>query len=181
MPDTVRGPPPNALFQWLEEMLKANRDTYVAVVLLAICGVLFSSTFYVEDMGYATIGSEVWPQLILVVLAALTLAYLFQSLRQGREAGGEEGGGFRGWLGRYRNALWCYLLFFLFLVTLPWLGMLLGGILFVFLTLTVLGNRSPRDHLIHGIIAVGTITLMWAIFTFGLNVFLPQGEILPPL
>ena len=162
-------------------MLGINRDTYVAVVLLVVCGILFASTFYVEDMGYATIGSEVWPQLILVVLGVLTLAYLFQSLRKGKGTGEGKGGGFRGWLERYRNALWCYLLFFLFLVTLPWLGMLLGGILFVFLTLTVLGNRSPRDHLIHGTIAVGTITTMWAIFTFGLKVFLPQGEILPPL
>ena len=158
-------------------MGRLNRDTYVALFLLFACGVFFWSTLQVEDMGYDTIGSGVWPQLILAVLFALTLGYLFQSLRQGEEQPLFEGG-VRGFLGRYRNALWCYALFFLFLVTLPWLGMLLGGILFVFLALTALGDRTPRAVGIHAVIAVGAITAMWAIFTFGLRVILPQGEIL---
>lgn len=161
-------------------MGKANRDTYVAIFLLLFCGVFFAATFDIEDMGYETIGSEVWPRLILFVLFALTLAYLFQSLRKGPDEVRAEGG-FKGWVARYQNALWCYALFFLFLVTLPWLGMLLGGIGFVFATLTVLGNRSPRDHMIHAIIAIGMISGMWAIFTFGLKVFLPQGVILPSI
>ncbi|MCG8511502.1 MAG: tripartite tricarboxylate transporter TctB family protein [Rhodospirillales bacterium] len=162
-------------------MGKANRDTYVAIFLLLFCGIFFAATFDIEDMGYETIGSEVWPRLILFVLFALTLAYLFQSLRKGPDEVKADSGGFKGWLDRYRNALWCYALFFLFLVTLPWLGMLLGGIAFVFTTLTVLGNRRPRDHVIHAIIAIGMISGMWAIFTFGLKVFLPQGVILPSI
>lgn len=166
----------------MEIMTKANRDSYVAVFLLLFCGVFFAATFFVEDMGYSSMGSEVWPQVILVVLFVLTLAYLFQSLRQGPdEALAQEDKGVKGWLLRYRNALWCYVLFFLFLVTLPWMGMLLGGVLFVFSALTVLGNRSPRDHAIHAAIAVGTMSGMWALFTFGLKVFLPAGEILPAM
>ena len=47
------------------------------------------------------------------------------------------GAAFKGWLGRYRNALACYGLFLVFLLTLPWLGMLIGGTLFVFAVLTV--------------------------------------------
>ncbi|MBT3360260.1 MAG: tripartite tricarboxylate transporter TctB family protein [Rhodospirillales bacterium] len=161
-------------------MTRANRDSYVAVFLLLFCGVFLGATFYVEDMGYESMGSEVWPQLILIVLFVLTLAYLFQSMRMGPdEAPAPEDSGFKGWLHRYRNALWCYALFFVFLVTLPWLGMLLGGVLFVFAALTVLGNRTPRDHAIHAAIALGTMSGMWAIFTFGLKVFLPAGEILP--
>ena len=157
-------------------MGRLNRDTYVALFLLFACGVFFWATLQVEDMGYGTIGSEVWPQLILAVLFALTLGYLFQSLRKQQEQPLFEGG-VRGFLRRYRNALWCYALFFLFLITLPWLGMLLGGILFVFLALTVLGERTPRAVGIHALIAVGSITAMWAIFTFGLRVILPEGEV----
>ena len=161
-------------------MTKVNRDAYVAVFLLLFCGVFFAATFYVEDMGYDSMGSEVWPQLILGVLFVLTLAYLFQSLRKGPdESPAQEDRAFKGWLYHYRNALWCYALFFVFLVTLPWLGMLLGGVLFVFSALTVLGNRTPRDHAIHAVIALGTMAGMWAIFTFGLKVFLPTGVILP--
>ena len=43
---------------------------------------------------------------------------------------------------------------------------------------TTLGERTARHHLIHAGIAVGSISFMWAVFTFGLRVMLPPGEIL---
>jgi hypothetical protein len=55
--------------------------------------------------------------------------------------------------------------------------MLIGGVLFVFLTLTALGERSPRAHAIHAAISFISIAFMWSVFTFGLRVILPQGEI----
>ena len=97
-------------------------------------------------------------------------------LEEGADAPGE-GGGLRGWFRRYQNALWCYVLFAGFLLSLKYLGMLIGGSLFVFLTLTVLGERSLRAHLRHAAIAVASIAFMWSVFTFGLNVILPQGEL----
>ena len=65
-------------------------------------------------------------------------------MRQGAPGETVDNGGIKGWLGRYRNALWCYALFFLFLATLDYLGMLIGGVLFVFLALSVLGEWSWR-------------------------------------
>ena len=56
--------------------------------------------------------------------------------------------------------------------------MLIGGVLFVFLALSVLGEWSRRAVAIHAAIALISITGMWAIFTFGLRVMLPAGEIL---
>jgi len=158
-------------------MGRVNRDVYIALILFVIWGIFFWQTLLVKDMGYATIGSGVWPQVILVALFLLTGGYLFQSLRGGPDEA-VDNGGFRGWLGRYRNALWCYVLFFLFLFTLDYLGMLIGGILFVFLALTVLGGWNPRRLGINAAVAVVSISVMWGIFTFGLRVMLPAGEIL---
>jgi putative tricarboxylic transport membrane protein len=158
-------------------MGRLNRDVFVALILLVVWGLFFWQTLLVRDMEYATIGSEVWPQIILVCLFLLTAGYLFQSLRQDPSEA-TESGGIKGWLGRYRNALWCYALFFLFLITLNYLGMLIGGVLFVFLTLSVLGEWAPRVLAKNAAIAVISITTMWAIFTFGLRVMLPAGEIL---
>jgi hypothetical protein len=157
-------------------MAGLNRDSVCAIVILLAGGVFFWATFQIPDMQYESLGSDVWPRIILVLLFGLTLGYLFQSLKLGPDAAGE-GGGLKGWLGRYRNALWCYALFFLFLVTLDYLGMLIGGVLFVFLTLTALGERSLRAHAIHAAIAIIAIAFMWSVFTFGLKVILPQGEI----
>ena len=158
-------------------MGRVNRDVVVALSLLVFCGVFYWSSLQVEDMGYETIGSEVWPQLILLGLFFLSLGYLFQSLRDTENEAGP-GGGLKGWLGRYRNALSCYGLFVVFLLALPLLGMLIGGTLFVFAVLSLLGERTPRHYVLHAGVAVGSIGFMWAVFTFGLRVILPQGEIL---
>ena len=156
-------------------MSRINRDTATAIVLLVFCGVFFWQTFAIRDMGYATIGAEIWPRVILGAITVLSLLYLAKSIRQGPDIGAPGSGG---WLARYRSALWCYGLFAVFLVTLPYVGMLIGGMAFVFLVLTVLGERDLAHHARHAAIAVVTIGIMWLIFTYGLNVILPEGEIL---
>ncbi|MBI4183932.1 MAG: tripartite tricarboxylate transporter TctB family protein [Proteobacteria bacterium] len=153
-----------------------NRDSVIAIVLLAFCGLMFWETFNIPRFESAAIGSEVWPRLIIAALAALSLVYLLQSLRRPAEPAAIAGRG--AFLRAYRNPIWCFVLFALFLVTLDYLGMLLGGVLYVFLMLTALGNRSPRDHLAHAAIAVGSVGVMWAIFTYGLRVYMPEGEVL---
>ena len=80
--------------------------------------------------------------------------------------------------GTYRNALWCFGLFALFMLTLNWLGILLGGFLFVWACLSVLGNNTLRDHLVHGVVAFLTVGLTWLVFSYALQVFLPQGTVL---
>jgi putative tricarboxylic transport membrane protein len=155
-----------------------NRDTVVAVVLLAVCGLFAWQSTLIRDMGFETIGSEVWPRIVLAVLFVLSSIYLIQSVRQG--GGGASGDEPRQrFLSKYRNAFWCYGLFLAFLVSLPWLGMLLGGMLFVFAALTAMGRRTPRSLVAHAAIAILSIGAMWAVFTYGLNVILPAGELLP--
>ena len=109
----------------------------------------------------------------------MSVVYLLQSLRpqeaETSEASSSEQPGF---FQRHLNAFVCFGIFALFLLTLDYLGMLIGGVLFVFLTLSALGNRTPGDILKHALIAVISIGAMWAIFTFGLRVFLPEGELL---
>jgi len=68
--------------------------------------------------------------------------------------------------------------FCFFLSTLDYLGMLLGGIAFVFGLLTFLGGFSLNLIIRHFVISVLSIGFMWMVFTFGLRVMLPEGEIL---
>jgi len=152
-----------------------NRDTVVAVILLLFCGVFYAASFQIEKTTYATIGAAVWPQLILAVMFALSSVYLIQSVRKGPSGAARPEAGF---FARYRNAILSYLLFLAFLLTLDVLGMLLGGIAFVFLALTLLGERSPTSLAVHAFTAVVSVGVMWAIFTFALRVILPPGMIL---
>lgn len=155
-----------------------NSDTLVAVLLLAFCGLMWNATYAIEITPYQSMQSSVWPRIILVGLALSSAGLLIKGTRAPRTDAATDPGGPRGLLHRYRNALIVYALFLGFLLTLDLLGMLIGGALFVFLTLTLLGqpswSRVPA-HLATAALSIGT---MWAIFTFGLRVILPEGEIL---
>ncbi|MEQ8333696.1 tripartite tricarboxylate transporter TctB family protein [Nisaea sp.] len=158
-------------------MARLNRDTLVALLLLVFCGVMISASLEIEETNYGTMPSSVWPQAVLGVLTVFCLALLGQSIVKAPAPAPEENTK-SGGIGRYRNAITVYVLFFLFLLTMPYLGMLIGGVGFVFLSLTLLGEPELKRAPVHLAISIGTIGLMWGIFTFGLGVLLPDGELL---
>ena len=115
---------------------------------------------------------------ILSLLGVLSVVYLVQSLtRPDGEDRAERPAGLKAWVVHYRNPIWCYGLFLAFLLTLPFFGILIGGVLFVFCLLTALGGGGGRKVAVHAAIALVSVGAMWAVFTFALGVILPQGMI----
>jgi hypothetical protein len=55
--------------------------------------------------------------------------------------------------------------------------MMISGILFVFITQTLIGSRDKRSLILHAIVSVGAVGGMWAIFRFGLGVVMPAGSL----
>ena len=53
-----------------------NRDTLVAIVLLAICGIFWQQSFLIEEPGYAQMSPAAWPRGVLAVLSLLCLVFL---------------------------------------------------------------------------------------------------------
>lgn len=167
-------------------MQRLNRDAVIAIVLLMACGILFWSTFSIRVPDYGQLKPSTWPRTVLVVLTVLCAIYLFQSLRTGvapkdeyddYDDGAARRPGLAGWIAHWRNPLWCFGLFFVYLVTLPTLGSLIAGVVFVFTLMCVLGGWAPKRLVLHAAVALGTVGGMWSIFTYGLGVILPQGEI----
>ncbi len=159
-------------------MTRSKRDVFAAVFLLVLTCVFYAATFTIKKTSFGTVGSEVWPRAILIALGMLSILYLANALRGAYGDTEKRGGGIAGWFATYRNALICFALYGCFLITLPYAGMLIGSIVFVFLLLNFLGGWSPGKLCIHGAVAVLSMGAMWAIFTFGLRVILPEGEIL---
>lgn len=153
--------------------MRLNRDTIVAICLLVLCGVLLQQSLAIREPGFGQMSPAAWPRAVVGVLAFLSLIYLVQSLRQASDGPGEPVEGSL-WL-RWGNVVWCFALFFLYLLAMPWLGMLVGGCLFVFLLMSALGGWSLRNMALHAAIALVTVGGMWTLFTFGLRVFLPKG------
>ncbi len=165
-------------------MGRLNRDSVIAIVLLMVCGILFWSTFSIRSPDYGQLKPSTWPRVVLGVLSLLSAIYLVQSLRRGPtpedQLGPAHAPGPIGWILYWRNPLWCFGLFFAYLVTLPFLGSLIGGVLFVFTLMGVLGGWSARNLLQHAALALISVGGMWSIFTYGLGVILPPGEIFSP-
>ena len=163
-------------------MDRLNRDAVIAIVLLVFCGVFFWATFDIRQPDYGVLMPSTWPRVVLGVLSFLSVIYLVQSLRQGSEEMEPEDTarepGIRGWVLYWRNPLWCFGLFFVYLATLPVLGMLIGGVSFVFVLLNVLGGWDRKNLMLHAAVALVAIGGMWSLFTFGLGVLLPPGMIL---
>ncbi|MDJ0609965.1 MAG: tripartite tricarboxylate transporter TctB family protein [Kiloniellales bacterium] len=169
-------------------MGRLNRDAVIAILLLAACGVLFWSTFSIRDPDYGQLPPSAWPRVILAALTLLSAIYLFQSLSRGPAPKDDYHSDDHsamptdpiGWLAYWRNPIYCFVLFFLYLVTLPVLGSLIGGVLFVFTLMSVLGGWQPRKLALHAVVALATVGGMWSLFTFALEVILPPGVIFSP-
>jgi hypothetical protein len=161
-------------------MSRVNRDTVIAAVLVAFAGAAFLATFGINTRDDGIMQATVWPRVILVLMIIFSMAYFVRSLRGTDNDSGLAGErGVVAWFKYYRNPLGCFALYFAFLATLPYLGILIGGVLLVFLLLSLLGGFERQKLLSHTAIAVLSIGGMWAIFTFALKVILPAGEILP--
>ncbi len=162
-------------------MTRINRDAVIAIFLLLVCGVFFWASFDIRQPDYGTLSPPTWPRVILVVLGCLSLIYLMQSVRRGPDEAQQNQGDrpttLSGWLGYWRNVIWCFGLFLLYLSSMPVLGMLIGGVCFVFLLLCALGGWEPRQLALHAVIAGVSVGGMWSIFTYGLGVILPTGVI----
>ena len=165
-------------------MQRLNRDAVIAIALLLFCGVFFWSSFEIKVTNYGVLEPSTWPRVIIGVMSFLSLIYLIQSL-QGNPAvatakKSDRDPGFKSWLVYWRNPLWCFGLFFVYLALLPILGMLIDGILFVFVLMGVLGGWDGRKPLVHLGISILAIGSMWSLFTFALEVILPPGIFMDP-
>ncbi|MCB1739928.1 MAG: tripartite tricarboxylate transporter TctB family protein [Gammaproteobacteria bacterium] len=158
--------------------MRSATDVICALVLLAVGALFYWETYNIPQFDYASIGSEVWPRVILVPFLVLSVVYLVQSLRRGASRAQPVSGTIGERLARYRNPIGSFVIFMLFLLTLDYLGMLIGGILFVFVLLTYLGHHTPRWLFVHALISIGSVGIVWAVFTFALRVYLPQGELI---
>ncbi|KLN60091.1 hypothetical protein WH96_12925 [Kiloniella spongiae] len=160
-------------------MIRARQDLYVAIFLLMFCSIMIWASYDIRDLGYPGLKPETWPRFLLILLSGLSALYLIKSVKALKiEKVSSEGAvSHIGFWSKYQNAVWCFALFFLFLLSLDYIGMLLGGMLFVFALLTVLGEFTKKNIILHLIVSVISVGIMWLIFTYSLRVHLPAGEI----
>jgi hypothetical protein len=160
-------------------MRRLNQDAVIAVFLLLASGVLFWATFSIRTPDYGVLTPSAWPRVIISALSILSFLYLIQSLKKSVDEGqaSERQPGLKSLLVYWKNPIYCFALFLIYLLTLPVLGSLIGGVSFVFILMNILGGISKEKIATHFALSLTTVGGMWCIFTYGLEVMLPPGMI----
>ncbi len=154
-----------------------STDTLIALILMVVWGVLFEQTFHIRKVPYSIMGSEAWPRIVLAMLFVLLILYLIGSLSPRKERSSAESVSTLPWH-QVHFATWvCLIAFTIFLFLLPILGLLVSGSLFVTLVLQALGVKTWKRLAIHAVIGFVSVGIMWAIFSYGLGVVLPAGDL----
>jgi len=159
-------------------MTNNKSDIIIAIFLLCFSGIMINDASNIRDLGFEGMKADAWPRVVLWLLVVMSSVMLGKSYILFKTEGNKDNNTFHVNLSKFKNAIICFGMFLFFLSTLDYLGMLLGGIAFVFGLLTFLGGFSLNLIIRHFVISVLSIGFMWMVFTFGLRVMLPEGEIL---
>jgi len=141
-----------------------------------VSGGLMLASFEIREPDYGVLSPAAWPRLIISILGVLSVIYLLQSIgmpKEDKEVAPRKSIG--EFILYWRNVIAVFTIFALYLAALPYLGMLIGNILFSFILLTILGGWSAI--LMHLLISFGASGGMWLLFTYVLEVFLPRGSL----
>ena len=164
------------LFNLYGTKMSLNRNSLVALCLILASGSLMLASLEIREPDYGVLSPAAWPRLIITILGGLSVIYLLQSIRMPKKARDSES---RKSIGEFilywRNVIAVFSILELYLIGLPYLGVLFGNILFSFIVLTVLGGW--RAILMHLLVALGASGGMWLLFTYALEVFLPRGSL----
>ena len=153
-----------------------NRDTIASLCLIMACGGLMFVSLDIREPDYGVLSPATWPRLIIVIMAILSTIYFVQSIRLPRSKTPVAPRlSFTEFVLYWRNVLIVFFVFAIYLMVLPYLGMLVGNILFSLVLLTALGGFKP--FIMHIMVAFGTSGGMWLLFIYGLDVILPRGSL----
>ena len=153
-----------------------NRDTIAALCLILASGGLMLASLEIREPDYGVLSPATWPRLIIFILGLLSIIYFVQSMRVPPiKAPSTDRKTLAAFFSYWRNVFYVFIIFGLYLLVLPYVGMLIGNMLFSFILLTALGGLRPI--ILHACVALMASGGMWLLFTYVLEVFLPRGSL----
>jgi putative tricarboxylic transport membrane protein len=154
-----------------------TRDGIAGLVCLAISVWLLALTFSLPPAAIVPIGPAFYPQLVLSLLAILSVILVALDLRALRTArAGDVVRTTSGPAPNYRLVLATFIEFGLYIALLPPLGFRISTFAFVFaLQITLEWPRSPKHWALAVIVAAATSLIAYLVFEDYLSVLLPRG------
>lgn len=152
-----------------------TKDRALAIAMLIMVAILYVESGNIRPpTSWQTYGSAMFPRLLLGVIAILSVLILVRSLLNGSPSQARERPMAMQWLKHNRVVLVLFALFGLYALVLPVLGYLASTLAFlVAAQALLLGVDSRRKWAINLGVSVVLASLVYVIFQFGLNVWLP--------
>ncbi|MGQ7260699.1 tripartite tricarboxylate transporter TctB family protein [Vreelandella sp. V005] len=156
-------------------MLTLTKDRALALALLLIVAVMWvESGSIAPPTSWQPYGSALFPRILLVVIGIFSLLILVRSLlvKVPERAGAKQLIG--EWFQSRRTILALFLLFGLYAALLPVVGYIAATIGFLVTSFALLmGINSPRKWLINLTLSCSLAIIIFVVFRYGLNVWLP--------
>lgn len=153
-------------------------DRFVALVLLAVCGVLYWQSFAIRKPPFAaleSLGAEAYPRGVILVLAIFAL--LLAARGHGPLLPGVDRAALRSWLARYHLPLLSLALFALYALVMGPIGWFAATFAYlVVMQLLLLPRRGPAL----GYVIAGSLAFTWLLgeaFVRFLHVVLPRAAL----
>ncbi|MFO7646718.1 MULTISPECIES: tripartite tricarboxylate transporter TctB family protein [Halomonas] len=156
-------------------MLTLTKDRALALAMLVLTAVMLAETRHIRPpTSWQPYGSALFPRILLVIIGLLALLILVRSLMAGVPPRTAPRRTFTAWLAHHRIVLCLFALFGAYALLLPWVGYLAATIGFLVASLALLlGIDTRRKWAINLAVSLTLAPLVYVIFRFGLNVWLP--------
>lgn len=156
-------------------MLILTKDRALALAMMLMAGILLVESGNIPPpTSWQPYGSALFPRILLVVIGLLSLMILIRSLLIGRQRSNTPRLTFPQWIAHNRTVLGLFLLFGLYAALLPLLGYIAATLGFLITAFAwLLGIDTRRKWIINLAVSGILVPLVYVIFRYGLNVWLP--------
>lgn len=156
--------------------MRGKADGWIGLGLLVFCGVMYTLSWNLPKAPYGTMGPAYMPNLILGVLAVLSATLMAKGFLASAVRSKEPSLGLKDWILKYRNIVYSFLLFFLFVLLLPVLGYVPTSFAFLLILQVLLGPKRWRLAPVYVGVSLGITLFLFLMFRCMLLVILPESD-----
>lgn len=156
-------------------MLTLTKDRALALALLLIVSVMWVESGSIRPpTSWQPYGSALFPRILLITIGVLSLLVLVRSFAVRQTVDSSFTSRVKTWFVERKTILALFLLFGLYAALLPVVGYIIATASFLIASQALLlGIDTKRKWLINLSISIILVALLYVIFRYGLNVWLP--------
>lgn len=148
------------------------KDILFGISLAVISAVMYVASLTLPSSRWEPLGSGSFPRVLFVCLFVLAFVVIGQKLVSSRGTVNLDRLGLRTWLREKQIIVYCFLLLFVYIVSLKYIGFIIATIVFLSMFQWLLDRKNP-NHIKNVIISVSFTLPIFYLFKWYLYVYLP--------